>query len=106
LELTDRGREQARRTAERVHAGWPQVAAIYCSPRRRTIATAEAIGGRYGVAPQPLPEFDDFDYGTWQGLDNEQARQKSPEQWALWLTAPDCVAFPQGESLADVSARV
>jgi phosphoserine phosphatase len=106
LELTDRGQAQARRTAERVRAGWPQIAAIYCSPRHRTIATAEAVGKEFGLAPQLLPEFDDFDYGTWQGLDNAQAEHKSPELWALWHTAPEYVAFPNGESLPDVAARV
>ena len=46
LELTERGRAQAERTAERVKAGWPQVAAIFCSPRHRTVATAEITGIR------------------------------------------------------------
>src|SRR5215475_10075654 len=43
LELTERGRSQARRTGARVHAGWPKLAALYCSPRHRTVATAQAI---------------------------------------------------------------
>jgi len=106
LELTDRGREQARRTAERVHAGWPEIATIYCSPRHRTVATAQAVGGRFGLVPQPLPEFDDLDYGTWHGLSHEEARQRWPEQWALWTSAPEEVTFPEGENLADLSARV
>ena len=50
LELTERGRAQAERTAERVKAEWPQVAAIFCSPRHRTVATAETVGRRYGIA--------------------------------------------------------
>jgi broad specificity phosphatase PhoE len=106
LELTDRGREQAQRTAERLHAGWPQIAAIHCSPRHRTVATAEAVGRAYGLIPQPLPEFDDLDYGTWHGLTHDEARQRWPEQWALWTSAPEEVTFPQGENLADLSARV
>ena len=106
LELTERGREQAQRTAKRVHAGWPQIAAIYCSPRHRTVATAEAIGALHGLQPQLIPELDDFNYGTWQGLGDDAAKQRWPEQWGLWITAPESVTFPQGESLADLSARV
>jgi phosphoserine phosphatase len=106
LELTDRGRKQAERTAEHVKAKWPRVAAIFCSPRHRTVATAQVVGRRYGIAPLPLPEFDDIDYGTWQGLSHDDAKQQWPDEWSLWSTAPDCMTFPKGESLADLSARV
>jgi broad specificity phosphatase PhoE len=106
LELTERGRAQAQRTAERVHADWPQIAAIYCSPRHRTVATAQAIGRPNGLEPKAMPELDDFDYGTWQGLSHEEARERWPDQWSLWTTAPESVVFPQGETLADVAARV
>src|SRR5262245_21072265 len=106
LELTDRGEAQARRTAERVHAGWPQIAALYCSPRHRTIATAEAVGRPYGMAPKSLPELDDLDYGVWHGLTEDETRQRWPDLWAIWSAAPDCVEFPQGESLPRLAARV
>jgi phosphoserine phosphatase len=106
LELTMRGEMQAERTGERVKADWPSVAAIYCSPRHRTVATAQAVGRRFGLTAQPLPEFDDLDYGTWQGLTHDEAKQQWPEQWALWTAAPECMAFPQGESLPVLAARV
>jgi probable phosphoglycerate mutase len=106
LELTERGRKQAERVAERVQAGWPHVAAIFCSPRHRTVATAEYVARRYGIAPQPLAEFDDIDYGTWQGLSHDEAKKRWPEQFSLWEGAPDCMTFPQGETLADLAARV
>jgi phosphoserine phosphatase len=106
LELTERGRAQAQRTAERVRAGWPEIAAIYCSPRHRTVATAQAIGAPNGLEPQAMPELDDFDYGTWQGLSHDEAKDRWPEQWALWTTAPESLVFPRGETLADLAARV
>jgi broad specificity phosphatase PhoE len=106
LELTARGQKQAEHTAERVKADWPRVAAIYCSPRHRRVATAQAVGRRFGLTAQALPEFDDLDYGTWQGLTHDEARHKWPEQWALWSSAPECMAFPQGESLPLLAARV
>jgi phosphoserine phosphatase len=73
LELTERGRAQAERTAERVKAGWPQVAAIFCSPRHRTVATAETVGRRYGIAPRALPEF-----------------SRRLEDWAFLHSFPKC----------------
>ena len=106
LELTDRGRAQAQRTAERLHADRPEIAAIYCSPRHRTVATAEAIASPHGLKPQPMPDLDDFDYGTWQGVSHDDAKELWPDQWALWTSAPESVVFPKGETLADVAARV
>ena len=106
LELTDRGRAQAQRTAERVHADRPGIAAIYCSPRHRTVATAQAIGAPHGLEPKAMPDLDDMDYGTWQGLSHDEAQQRWPAEWALWNTAPESVAFPKGETLADLAARV
>jgi broad specificity phosphatase PhoE len=106
LELTERGRAQAQRTAQRVRDGWPDIAAIYCSPRHRTVATAEAIGAPHRLQPKVMPDLDDFNYGTLQGLSPDEAEQRWPELWALWNSAPEAVAFPQGESLADLAARV
>lgn len=106
LELTDRGRAQAQRTAERVHADRPEIAAIYCSPRHRTVATAQAIAAPHGLKPKAMPDLDDMDYGTWQGLSHDEAQQRWPDQWALWTSAPESLAFPKGETLADLAARV
>jgi probable phosphoglycerate mutase len=106
LELTERGRAQAQCTAERVRAGWPEIAAIYCSPRHRTAATAETIGAPHGLRPKAMPELDDINYGTWQGLSHDEASQRWPDEWALWNSAPEAMAFPHGETLADLSARV
>jgi len=105
LELTDRGREQARRTGERVHAGWPKLDALYCSPRHRTVATAQAVGKTYGMAPQALPEFDDLDYGDWHGFTEDETKQRWPDLWAVWVAAPEYAAFPGGETLAGLAAR-
>ena len=57
------------------------------------------------LQPRALPEFDDIDYGTWQGLSHDEAKQQWPDEWSLWTAAPDCMTFPKGESLADLAAR-
>ena len=50
--LTETGREQAARLAERIAAEGP-VQAIYASDLARALETAEIIGGRLGVRPTP-----------------------------------------------------
>lgn len=78
LELTEHGRAQAQRTAERVHADRSEIAAIYCSPRHRTVATAQAIGAPHQLEPKAMPDLDDMDYGAWQGLSHDEAKDVGP----------------------------
>ena len=105
LELTDRGRDEARRTAERVGR-----LAAGCGDLRQPAPPhgCDRGGGRPALRPfaAGLPDFDDLDYGTWQGLTHDEAKHRWPDQWALWTTAPESVTFPKGENLADLSARV
>src|SRR5262249_16086696 len=86
LELTERCRAPAQRSAERVQADRPEIAAIYRSPRHRTVATAQAIGAPHGLETKVAPDLDDMDYGTWQGLSHDEAKDRWPEQWALWTS--------------------
>ena len=51
-DLTERGRAQARGLAARLR-GRP-LAAVYCSPLRRTIETATIAAEPHGLAPQPV----------------------------------------------------
>jgi broad specificity phosphatase PhoE len=48
----------------------------------------------------------DIDYGEWTGLTPMEAKQRNPELYTLWRTAPQQVRFPQGESLSDVQSRL
>ncbi len=104
LSLSELGRRQAERAAQRIAAiGRPD--AIYTSPMRRTVATADAIAAASGLAPQPVAGLLDIDYGDWQGLTHDEAKAKWPAETARWFTTPHLAAIPRGEDLAAVSAR-
>jgi broad specificity phosphatase PhoE len=105
LKLTDTGIAQVEATARRIGASWrPQ--AIYASPLGRTLRSARIIAEPLRLPVQPLDALLDIDYGEWQGLTADEARERWPAEAALWHRRPDLVQIPGGESLQDVLARV
>lgn len=102
--LDDTGLAQAVATAARVAAEWKPVA-LYSSPLRRAVQTAQAIAEHVGLEVRTVPGFNDMNFGQWQGLSYSEVRQKWPETSQAWLTAPHTVTFPNGESLARVRRR-
>src|SRR3712207_8547920 len=78
---------------------------VVASPLRRTRETAEVVGAVLGLHVQYDDDLVELDFGDFEGLTAEEARQKHP--LAARRFAEDIsVAAPGGESIADVSGRV
>lgn len=97
--LSDEGRAHAVRLAE-----WLErfaVTAVYSSPRRRALETAELI------APSPIVEDDlrELDFGELEGRTYEEIETAAPELYRTWMETPTEVRFPGGESYADLHMR-
>ncbi len=60
-DLTDLGRDQARRTADRLHA--LGTSAVYCSHLLRAHATAQAIANRLGFDPVVTQDVAEYHFG-------------------------------------------
>ncbi|MGI9163950.1 MAG: acid phosphatase [Mycobacterium sp.] len=96
LDLTEVGREQARRAAhtlERLELDNPLVVS---SPRRRALITAELAGLHVDEVSPLLAEWD---YGDYEGLTTHDIRTTTPG-WMLWTDG-----CPGGESVAQVTVR-
>jgi broad specificity phosphatase PhoE len=104
VELDDQGIKQARATAARV-ARW-KAAAIYSSPLKRALSTANILAKPLKLPVQPMEGLIDIDYGRWQGLSLKEAAKEDSKLYKLWLKSPHLVTFPQGESLEQVQKRV
>jgi len=104
LPLNATGRSQAHAAARRILSTW-NIAAVYTSPLQRAVETAQAIGQRSAVPVTKCPGLIDIDYGEWQGLTPEEVHQQYPELYSLWLTSPQRVRIPGGESLGRVRRR-
>lgn len=102
--LDETGLAQAAATAARIAAEW-QPAALYSSPLRRALQTAQPLADRLGLAVRTMAGLTDMDFGQWQGLAYTEVRRRWPEMSQAWATAPHTVTFPNGESLARVRQR-
>jgi len=98
--LSPAGREQAARIAERL--GAEPFAALYSSPRRRAIETAQAIGSGIRV----VPEFRELDFGDFEGRTYDEITTTHPDLYRQWMETPTTVQFPNGESFAQMNQRV
>ena len=103
-ELTELGLRQAAGAAARL-GRVEDIAAVLCSPLRRTRQTAEAVAAATGVPLLVRPGLIETDFGEWDGLTFAEARDRDPELHDRWLGAQD-VAPPGGESFAQVRERV
>jgi phosphoserine phosphatase len=104
LQLTERGRRQARATALRIATTW-QPDAIYASPLGRCRDTAAAIAAGCRRAVETVDGLADIDYGAWQGLTRDEAAARWPEEVERWYRAPHLVQIPGGETLPALSLR-
>ncbi|WP_405498617.1 bifunctional RNase H/acid phosphatase [Nocardia sp. NBC_00511] len=102
--LTALGREQAAKAAEML-AGKGDIAAIVSSPLGRARETAEAAGRTLGLPVRVLDGLIETDFGVWEGMSFQEARDHDPEMHARWLGDPS-VPAPGGESFDQVRERV
>jgi broad specificity phosphatase PhoE len=102
--LNARGREQAERIRDFL-AG-RRIAAIYSSPLRRAVESAQPSAQALGLPIVTMDALREVNFGAWEGLTFEQARERYPEQWAARDADPYSVAPPRGETYADLAARV
>src|SRR5579862_2884262 len=71
------------------------LAAVYMSPLRRTIATAQIIADEARVPDlRLLHGLNNVDYGAWEGMSEEDAAIYDPEAYDLYRTAPSRAACP------------
>jgi broad specificity phosphatase PhoE len=103
VELNENGVKQAELLAR--YLSNLKIDGIYSSPLKRALNTAGAIAGHHGLEVKIAPGLIDFDYGNWQGLPNREVQDKYKELYIEWISQPDKVRIPGGESLNDVRER-
>ena len=101
--LNETGIKQAELLAE--HLSKMKIDAIYSSPLKRALTTAEKIASYHKLDVVITPGLMDLDFGEWQGLPRQEVRDKYKELYAEWVNHPELVKMPAGESLDDVRER-
>lgn len=102
-DLNEEGRAQAERVAGRLE-GWP-IVAVYSSPLRRAVRTAEAIAKRRSVPVETIEELGEMRIGAWEGMYAGDIAARFPQPWKIWRTNPGDFRMPDGESLGEVWER-
>lgn len=96
LDLTERGREQAKLAALPLERLGLKDPLVISSPRKRALVTAELAGLSIDEVSPLLVEWD---YGDYEGITTPEIRTKVPG-WLVWT-----YGCPGGESVDQVSMR-
>lgn len=102
LHLSERGRAQAGRVAERL-AGLP-IDALYSSPLERACETAEPTAAGTGLDVKLDAGLLECDFGDWTGA--AIAELAGLPQWQTVQHSPSTFRFPNGESFPQMQARI
>jgi broad specificity phosphatase PhoE len=83
-----------------------KIEAVYSGPLKRAAHTAQAIARHHNLEVQITDGLNDLDFGQWQGISHQEAKEKYKEVYADWLNHPERVRLPGGETLGEVRERV
>ncbi|MFQ5996528.1 MAG: histidine phosphatase family protein [Dehalococcoidales bacterium] len=103
IELNETGMKQAELLAE--YLSKLKIDAIYSSPLKRALRTAEITAGYHNLNVNIAPGLIDFNYGQWQGRSHQEVKDKYKELYTAWTNHPEQVKMPAGESLDEVRKR-
>jgi broad specificity phosphatase PhoE len=82
LSLNDRGRRQVRYLGLALKD--EKLEAVYSSPLKRALDTAQAISAHHLLKVQTDPALAEIDMGFIDGLDLAQVKESQPDFWKRW----------------------
>jgi broad specificity phosphatase PhoE len=80
-----------------------ELAAVYSSPLRRALETAEVVAASHGLEPVPVDGLREVDVGSWSGLTRAEVEERFPEQFARWLEYGQ--GWEDGETYEEMGRR-
>lgn len=102
--LNKQGLQQAQMAA--VLLDNEHVDAIFASPLKRTLMTAEAISDKTNVQVHTEPALKERPFGIWDGLYFDVIERDFPEDYLAWKKNPATYVPEGGESIYELLARV
>ena len=100
VDLTERGREQARALGEKLRREGVKIDRIVASPLKRAVETAQLIAGQIGEPPLSVDErLIEQEYGVYEGKDRKDPGfLANKRQFAF--------RYPGGESMMQLAHRL
>ena len=80
--------------------------AVYCSPCRCAVETAEVIAAAHFLKSKQLQELQNLDHGLWHGKRIEEVKRRQPKVYRQWQDNPESVCPPEGELVSAMKHRV
>lgn len=102
--LSERGRAQALEAGVRLSG--EGIEALYASPVRRALETAELMASVLDVPVTVDDDLTEMALGLWEGLSEAEVAERFPTEWALWQAHPSRLRLPERETLEEVLRRV
>jgi len=102
VHLNEEGQKQASALAKRLQC--ETIAAIYTSPLERCQETAGPLAACLGLQLRTYDSLKETDCGSWSGQPLEALRKM--EVWQQVQFNPSLFRFPDGESMAEIQARM
>ena len=79
---------------------------VISSPMARARETAHIIAEPNAVPVEIDPRLHEVDVGLWEGRSWEWVKQENGEAYKRFMSSPDTVGYPGGESYNDVLTRI
>ncbi|MDR3675128.1 MAG: histidine phosphatase family protein [Acidobacteriota bacterium] len=80
-------------------------AAVFCSPLKRAVATAQPLCEALGLTPQLRDGLKEIAYGQWEGKTPGEVNRQFHDDYVRWLSDPGWNAPTGGEKGMDISRR-
>ncbi len=101
--LSEVGGHQASRLAARLSQ--IKIAAVYSSPMKRTMRTAEILAAPHKLSVQKVDGIREIDHGRWEQRTRAEVERAFKEEYEAWEEDPFTFAPQGGESGLSVLAR-
>ncbi|MBQ2702221.1 MAG: histidine phosphatase family protein [Clostridia bacterium] len=98
IPLSERGREQAVRTADYIAKTY-SVDKIYSSDLSRAYDTAKPIAKAFGLEIIKDKNLREICSGDWQGLSFDELQEKYADSYGVWLKDIGNAVCPNGETV-------
>ena len=103
MDLSDTGRDQLRRLADRL--AYEKIAAAYASPMKRTVESARIVIEPHGLPVATRDGLREISHGRWEQKTRAEVEKLYPEEYARWEADPFSFAPEGGETGLSVTAR-
>lgn len=103
IPLTDKGIQQANLIGNRLIG--KEINKIYSSNLDRAYTTAKIIGNKLKLDVTPMKEFNEINFGIWEGMSYEEIDTKYYDEFILWRKDPEKLHIEGAETLNKLQKR-